>query len=409
MRKEELGFRRVGVHCQVLLIAVCVLLLLVTPCEGYSPYSEAVQTSNELGTKIYKLLFEENGNVLFSPLGATLALGAVRLQSRGRMARQIDRVTHWTSRTIHRELKTLRTRLTAGRFDDVDLELRNEIFGYEIFGLRYKYRNLIRYYGTRTSIMTSTEILKYITKHGKRDFSKKGIPQTLFVNSIGLNAHWEIPFTVFTQSSFYIPRQDRVPAKVVQANYMGFMPDEHQFKYFDDQETKCQILELNYGRISQQGDMWNPSYIAADMSMMIALPYKDLPLRKLEENLNMDKVGYWLTRMTMTSIDLSIPKFNLSQFIDASQLFSRLGIQGLRRNTAGQRYPWVLRSVWHEASLAASGAGTTEGVPDVLSIVLMSKPKLKFHADRPFVFLVRDKVTNTFLYIGRIVNPIAQD
>lgn len=253
--------------------------------------------------------------------------------------------------------------------------------------------------------MTSTEILNYFTRHGKRDFAKNGIPQTVFVSSIGLNANWEIPFTVFTKSSFHIPRRGDVPAKVVQTSYMGFMPGEHKFNYFNDRETKCQILELNYGRISQQGDIWNPSYIAADISMVIALPYKNFPLRKLEGNINMDKVNYWLSRMTLTTIDVSIPKFNLSQLIDASQLFSRLGIQGLHRKTAGPRYPWVFRSVWQEASLTASSAGTTEGVPDVLSIVLLSKPKQTFHADRPFVFLVRDKVTNTILYIGRVVNP----
>lgn len=398
-----------GVHaCRLaLFIAVYSQLVLITPCAEYSAYSEAVQTNNELGTQIYELLSkEDDGNVLFSPLGMTLALGAVRLGARGRIATQIDRVAHWTPRTIHRELKTLRSQITAGRTDDVHLEVKNHVFGYRVLGLRYKYRKIIRYYGTRTKIMTSAEILDYFTKRGRTDFGKKAVPQTMFVNNVRLDAHWEIPFSVFTKSSFYIPRQAGIPAKVIQASYMGFMPDEHQFNYFNDQENKCQFIELNYGKADRLGDMWDPFYNPADISMVIALPYKGIALQKLEEKLSMDKVKYWLSRMRQTNIDVSIPKFNLSRFINAAKLFQKLGIQDFHSKSADQSNPWMFRSVWQGASLAASGPGTnSEDSPVVLSIVLLSKPKQIFHADHPFVFLVRDKASDTILYIGRVVNP----
>lgn len=403
MRGKALVSSRVGIFY----LAVVIQLVRIAPCMGYSSHHATVEISNKLGVQLYRFLSREDGNVLFSPLGMTLALGAMRVGARGSIATEIDQVTQWNYRTIHRQLKSLRSQVTVRRIDDIHLKIRNALIGRHVLGLRAKYRKVIRYYGAKTLPMTWTELLEYFNTrvHSKTKQSIEKGPKIFFINDVKLDAVWEIPFTVFTKSPFYIPRQKDVPDNVVQAHYVGFVSDEHQLNYFDDKENLCQVIELNYGKSGRLGDMWDPRYNPADISMVIALPNKDNPLQNLENHVTIDVINKWVSRMKPTNIDVSIPKFNISRFINASLLFENVGVLDLK--AADQRNQLMVRSIWQEVNLAVTETGTsTEDPPDVLSIVLLSKSKKTFHAERPFLFLVRDKVTGAILLAGRVINPI---
>ncbi|KAK3739584.1 hypothetical protein QZH41_002065 [Actinostola sp. cb2023] len=410
MRSESWCFGGVRVRILVLYLAVSIQLILYEHSVAFTATSAATaKLSNELGIRLYELLSrEENGNILFSPLGMTLALGVVRLGARGSVAKDMDRIIQWSPRTIHRQLKVLRSQVTVGRNDDVDLEIRNLLFGDSNIGrLRAKFRKIIKYYSAKTKLVKSSQIMNHFKNHAQADLWQMLVKEdTVFVSRVKLNAHWEIPFCVFKRSSFNLHRHDGSPDKAVQAYYMGLISDENKWNYLDDEENKCQVIEMNYGK-ERVGDMWDPRYNPADISMVIALPYKDYPLRNLEEHLTIHNVYNWLSRTRPTNIDVSIPRFNLSRVMDGAHLLRKLGIQDspLNLKTDSRKYGNV-RSVWQESSLAASETGTnSEYPPEVLSIVLLSKPKKTFFVDRPFLFLVRDKVTNSILFFGRVVNP----
>ncbi len=52
---------------------------------------------------------------------------------------------------------------------------------------------------------------------------------------------------------------------------------------------------------------------------------------------------------------------------------------------------------------AAAATGVVVGVTSVME----PPPQLKI--DRPFIFLIRDLETNAILFVGRVLNPLAED
>ncbi|MHC5076051.1 MAG: serpin family protein, partial [Planctomycetota bacterium] len=39
----------------------------------------------------------------------------------------------------------------------------------------------------------------------------------------------------------------------------------------------------------------------------------------------------------------------------------------------------------------------------------IEEPPPVFRADHPFIFIIRDKVTDSILFLGRVINPTGQD
>jgi serine protease inhibitor len=417
MQKEN--SEGVGALCFSLFLALSLMSLAHGAQIQASPAMamEIAKRSNNLGIQLYLILSSaESNNVVFSPLGFTLALGMAQLGARGNTLEEINKVLQLNSSAIHNELKMLRNEITEGRADGVYMEMANILLVKDDVKIRAEYKNKLRLY-----YRGEVQQVKSLGKHGYKSKAdrivlKEFVAQSAtmaLVNKVVFKAHWEIPFSVFKRSSFFIPagRKD-IPDKNVQAVFMGLMSDENKLKYFDDEKCRCQVIEMNYGK-DLIGDPWDPRYNPADVSMVIALPYADQVLRSLEEELSLATIDRWISKLKLTNIDVSIPKFNIYSLLDAAMSLQELGSRGLfSQSNSGlsdiaEGGVGRLRSVWQEASATVSETGTEparEPSEDV-SIVLISNPKKTFHAVRPFLFFIRDKPTNTILYMGRVANP----
>jgi serpin B len=66
-----------------------------------------------------------------------------------------------------------------------------------------------------------------------------------------------------------------------------------------------------------------------------------------------------------------------------------------------------LQTAIHEAIVKVNEAGTEASAVTFLAAAGagIPPPPPKVRADRPFVFLIRDQLTGSILFIGRIVSP----
>jgi len=70
---------------------------------------------------------------------------------------------------------------------------------------------------------------------------------------------------------------------------------------------------------------------------------------------------------------------------------------------------WI-GAVLHKAFVAVDEEGTEAAAATVVMMVGRAAPSEKpvaFHADRPFLFLIRHKATGTILFMGRVMDPSA--
>jgi serpin B len=65
--------------------------------------------------------------------------------------------------------------------------------------------------------------------------------------------------------------------------------------------------------------------------------------------------------------------------------------------------------VIHEAYVKIDEEGTEAAAATGVGMTESSEPKYHYvSADHPFLFLVRDRITDSVLFIGRVANPVAE-
>ena len=84
-----------------------------------------------------------------------------------------------------------------------------------------------------------------------------------------------------------------------------------------DEKDQCQVLEL--------------PYVGEDLKMVVILPDKIEGLGKLEKSLSAEKLQAWFGSFENTTVEVSLPKFALSQQFELSKLLPLMGIQDLFR------------------------------------------------------------------------------
>jgi serpin B len=67
-----------------------------------------------------------------------------------------------------------------------------------------------------------------------------------------------------------------------------------------------------------------------------------------------------------------------------------------------ERPVWI-DTVKHKSFVEVNEDGTEAAAATV--VVMVKGPPSGFRADRPFVFMIREKISKTILFIGKIVDP----
>ncbi|KAH6765026.1 Serine protease inhibitor family protein [Perilla frutescens var. frutescens] len=115
--------------------------------------------------------------------------------------------------------------------------------------------------------------------------------------------------------------------------------------------------------------------------------------------------------------DFRIPKFKIGFGFEASQVLKGLGLVlpfsggGLTEmvdSTAGQEL--YVSNIFHKSFIEVNEEGTeaaaaTAGVVRLRALLI--EDKLDFVADHPFLFVLREDTTGVVLFIGQLLNPLA--
>jgi len=160
----------------------------------------------------------------------------------------------------------------------------------------------------------------------------------------------------------------------------------------------CQWIELPY-----QGKQ---------MSMMFLLPGREVALDRLEAALSPEKLDSWVEGSASEKVLVSVPRFRMSFFSSMAPVLARMGMPDAfdenRADFSGMtgRKELYLSHVLHKAFVEINEEGTEAAA--ATAVVVATKSAVlsqQFIADRPFVFLIRDRKTGCILFVGRLADP----
>jgi serpin B len=150
------------------------------------------------------------------------------------------------------------------------------------------------------------------------------------------------------------------------------------------------------------------------LSMFVLLPQEAGSLAKLEKELDAKMLNELFASMKVRRVDIELPKFKIASSASLKEPLKSLGMplafsdQADLSAIGGQEKPH-LDAVYHKTVADVSEMGT-ESAADAEPIHASDdsiEVNAAFHANQPFLFLIRDNYSSTLLFIGRVIEPTA--
>lgn len=370
-----------------------------------------IAADNMFGFELFKKVnasLEEPKNTMISPLSVSLALAMVYNGAEGNTKAQMEQMLHkvgLTPEDINQSYKDLVTGL-ASHDPKVELSISNAIFYRNTFNVKDNFITTTQnYYQAEVAGLDFTKTTETLnTVNGWVKTNTKGKIDKIIevvkaedlmylLNAIYFNGEWTYRFDPNDTRDLSFTKEDNT---VVQAPTMSI---ENPFNYFRNQNF--QLLEMPYG--------------SEKYSMLLLLPETGKTTNDVISLLNPESVNGWLEQMSEQEKKVFLPKFEF-KFDDS--LVDELKVLGMtdafnemKANLSGisADAQLAITEVMHKSYIKVDERGTEAAAVTGITVGTTSAgPDPSFRVDHPFVFAIREKDTQTILFIGKVMNPLQE-
>ncbi|XP_016112070.1 serpin H1-like [Sinocyclocheilus grahami] len=396
---------------KIMLVSNVVLLCLLATVSADKTLSShasiLADNSANLAFNLYQNLAKEKDieNILISPVVVASSLGLVALGGKSNTASQVKTVLSATTvkdEQLHSGLSELLTEVSNSTARNVTWKISNRLYGPSSVSFvddflkssrkHYNYEHSkINFRDKRSAVKAINEWASKSTD-GKLPEVTKDVEKTdgaMIINAMFYKPHWDEQF-----------HHKMVDNRVflVHRSYTISVPMMHRtgiYGFFDDTTNNLLLLDMP---------------LAHKMSSVVfIMPYHVESLERVEKLLTRQQLNTWISKMEQRAVAVSLPKVSVEVSHNLQKHLAELGLteavdkaKADLSNISGKK-DLYLSNVFHASAMEWD----TEGNPPDISVYGTDKlknPKL-FYADHPFIFLVKDKKTNSILFMGRLVRP----
>jgi serpin B len=379
------------------------------PVEASTPDPNLVAGNNTFAFDLYNQLTVQQGNLFFSPYSISTALAMTYAGARERTETQMARTLHFalSQKRLHPAFGTLGQGLNAIQKEGkVKLHVANSLFPQEDYKFLSEYTGLIKKHysasatpvdyrtGTEEARQTINSWVEKKTENKIKNLIKRGMlnstTRMVLANAIYFKGDWARQFKreVTADAPFHL-----TASKSVNVPMMRQMAD---FKY--GKSDGIQILEMPYdGR---------------QISMLVLLPEQG-KLGDLERILSTEKIKKWVADLIMIELRVLIPRFKMTREFNLTRTLYAMGMTDAfdeaRADFSGMdgtKGSLFISDVVHKAYVDVNEEGTeAAAATGVRFKVTAVAPVQEFHANRPFIFLIKENDTGSILFMGRVTDP----
>jgi serpin B len=352
-------------------------------------------------------------NVFFAPASLSETLAMVWLGARGETARQMARVLHLPAAEsdVAAGFHAFGRRVAAIRSGGkAELDVASALWPQAGEPLRARYVALLRDgFGAVPQPVDyarapgrAVETINAWVAGRTRDRIRDLLPpdavdrstRLVLANAVYFKGTWKVPFEkALTRNAPF----QTAPGRTVTAPFLHGSP---RAGYLD--AGAAQVLELPY-----EGD---------DLSLVVLLPRAADGLAALEDSLSAARLSGWLSAAgrARQAVEVILPRFRLESGFTLKGALVSLGMTDAfdpsRADFSGMssgRPGLFIGEGFHKAFVEVNEEGTEAAAATGVVMVPASVPPPRpvFRADHPFLFLIRDDVTGTILFLGRVADP----
>ncbi len=366
------------------------------------------QSQNEFAARFHSLYLKDScdKNFAFSPFSIHTALSMVYAGARGRTERQIVKALQaktMTQSQLHDAQRAQLQELEGVNQEGVEFGAANALWVQNGFNMKSEFLNLLTTnYGAPPGILdfmknpgpARKEINKWVSENTRDLIEELFSPQqvdssTIFIlaNAVAMKAEWLDKFKQKTRARiFHGPSGDvRVP----------MMSHRRARTYGYKKRSSYLTVELPY-----KGDR---------LSMYVVLPARGAGY-KFSSKLKSATLRQALKGVVRQKVKLKMPKFEIDSSPDLIKLLKELGAQDMfssMANLSGMSDTKLFINVAvHKAIVKVNEEGTEAAAATGFGgKTSMPPPAPSVVVNRPFLFLIKDRVTEAILFQGWVANP----
>jgi serpin B len=370
-----------------------------------------VKGNTVFALNLYGELQEQEGNLFFSPYSLSTALAMTYGGARGNTEAQMAEVLHVSvgQEQLHPAFAALQDRLQAVQDEgDVRLNVANTLWPQREYPFVEEYLALIEeYYGVHINAVdyvrdaegARTRINAWVEEQTENKISNliprgvlTALTRLVLVNAIYFKGHWASQFdpSLTSEAPFWMAPDQQV--------LVPMMAQQGEFGYAE--WDGLQALEM--------------PYVGDGLSMIVLLPREVDGLGELEAALSPENLERWTRNLRKREVQVFFPRFEMAADFRLDGALATLGMidafDDAKADFSGMdgQKPWLyIGAVLHKAFVELNEEGTEAAAATAVIMLALGLPlpPPTFRADRPFLFLIRENLTGSLLFLGRMVNP----
>lgn len=415
------------IHRSAAVLTAILLLLLLLPagCDSSGPSGPAVdpfevrqipaeiqpdvapvaEANTAFACDLYAQLRAAPGNLFLSPYSISTALAMTWAGARGVTETEMADVLHFTlpQDRLHPTFGALQRSLETGAtLGGYRLNIANRLWGQEGYPWLAGFLDVTRIHyaaelqqldfrnAPEPSRLIINDWVEQKTEGRIEDLIAQGLidPSTVLVltNAIYFKGSWlsRFPADQTRNATFHVrPGETRTVAMMSQFGSFALAS-------IDD----LQVLSL--------------PYTGKDLTMILLLPAANDGLAALEARLTPENLDRWLAAGRDTEVQVSLPRFRITAEFSLKDELAAMGMPSAFSSAdfsgMAEGRDLAISEVVHKAFVEVNEEGTEAAAATAVIIRETSAP-LEFRADHPFLFLIRDEVTGSVLFLGRVASP----
>jgi serpin B len=371
-----------------------------------------VGANTAFATDLYRWMkTQRTGNFFFSPYSISQALAMTYAGARGQTEQQMSSALHFDRpqeqfhpafSALDLNLRTVQTLSDTESGQPFQLSIANAIWGQQGYVFLDTYLDLLaRYYSSGMRLLDffqHPEACRLTINRWVSDETQQRIAElipsglitqdTLLVltNAVYFQASWQYPFRQKNTQAGSFYRLDGSQTSV------PMMMQSESFPYVEAEGFVA--VELPY-----VDERW---------AMLVLMPTSE-QFDVFENTITLEWLDQAVAQLQPSMIQLTMPKFLFETDFSLKDALKSLGMTDAFSGQADfsgivENGGLAIDDVIHKAYVAVDESGTEAAAATAVVMIRAALP-IELSLDHPFIFMIRDRLTKTVLFMGRVMDP----
>jgi len=345
---------------------------------------------------------QESGNVFFSPFSISAAFGMTYAGAKGETAEQMREVLRLQVEddAFHDAFGALMADLAGPKYRGYELSIANRLFGQKDFSFRDEFLALAaNAYGAPLEPIDFAADPRKAREHVNAwvaEMTRGRIEDLLSENDVTVDTRLVLANAIYFEAQW-------AKAFDPERTYDGM------FFVDDDTTVTVPMMSQSQGEFAMASNEWVSAlelpYRDDEVAMLVLLPQQFERLEEFERVLTLEMVDELIASLKPRETTIMLPKFEIAYELPLKDALIAMGMTNVFDEGDFSKIAdgIALAHATHKAFVEVDEQGT-KAAAATAGIANLSGG---FMVNRPFLFLIRDKLTGSILFLGRVTNPAA--